>query len=105
MRLFEVNSNMDVYNRGPAALGKYCLKRLPSTCTVVILEQGEIIFDKKGTLGDDMASNALEHPYFIEVSSHKNNGFETLVLIALSFKQNSRQQIPYALCIFIRLVL
>jgi hypothetical protein len=56
---------MDACNRGPAALGKYCLKRLPSTCTVVILEQGEIIFDKKGTLGDDMASNALKHPWVI----------------------------------------
>ncbi|KAG0617363.1 hypothetical protein M758_5G184600 [Ceratodon purpureus] len=36
------------------ALGRYCLKRLPCTCTVVILEQGEIIFDKKGRLGVDM---------------------------------------------------
>ncbi|XP_024365811.1 protein kinase STUNTED isoform X2 [Physcomitrium patens] len=36
------------------ALGRYCLRRLPCTCTVVILDQGEIIFDKAGTLGADM---------------------------------------------------
>jgi hypothetical protein len=46
--------------RRTKALGRYCLKRLPCTCTVVILEQGEIIFDKKGRLGADMASKYLE---------------------------------------------
>ncbi|XP_024399516.1 protein kinase STUNTED isoform X2 [Physcomitrium patens] len=36
------------------AVGRYCLKRLPRTCIVVILDQGEIIFDKRGTLGTGM---------------------------------------------------
>ncbi|CAK9256543.1 unnamed protein product [Sphagnum jensenii] len=32
------------------ALGRYCLKRLPSTCMVVIVENREIILNKKGKL-------------------------------------------------------
>ncbi|KAG0569265.1 hypothetical protein KC19_6G078400 [Ceratodon purpureus] len=31
------------------SLGKYCVKRLPSTCSVVIVDQWKIMFDRKGT--------------------------------------------------------
>ncbi|XP_024368233.1 protein kinase STUNTED isoform X1 [Physcomitrium patens] len=32
-----------------ASLGKYCIKRLPSTCSVIIVDQWKIMFDKRGT--------------------------------------------------------
>ncbi|KAG0586644.1 hypothetical protein KC19_2G106000 [Ceratodon purpureus] len=32
------------------SLGRYCLRRLPFTCTVVVLERGEIILNDQGTL-------------------------------------------------------
>lgn len=51
----QLNRGFLLYRRS-TALGKYCLKRLPCTCTVVIIEQGEIIFDKKGKLENGMAS-------------------------------------------------
>ena len=57
---FPVFNGYGMSFRRTKALGRYCLKRLRCTCTVVILEQGEIIFDKKGRLGVDMTSNDLE---------------------------------------------
>ncbi|CAK9233906.1 unnamed protein product [Sphagnum troendelagicum] len=36
-----------------ASLGTYCLKRLPCTCTVVIVEHGLIVFDKQGSLKNE----------------------------------------------------
>ncbi|CAK9235240.1 unnamed protein product [Sphagnum troendelagicum] len=39
-----------------ASLGTYCLKRLPCTCTVVIVEHGLIVFDKQGSLKNEEPS-------------------------------------------------
>ncbi|CAK9881128.1 unnamed protein product [Sphagnum jensenii] len=38
------------------SLGTYCLKRLPCTCTVVIVEHGLIVFDKQGSLKNEEPS-------------------------------------------------
>ena len=43
------NLAVAMFDRWSASLGKYCLKRLPSTCTVVIVDHGKVIFDRKGT--------------------------------------------------------
>ncbi|CAM6008500.1 unnamed protein product [Sphagnum balticum] len=37
------------------SLGRYCLKRLPCTCMVVIVEHGKIILDRKGRLQAQVA--------------------------------------------------
>ncbi|CAM6034180.1 unnamed protein product [Sphagnum compactum] len=38
------------------SLGTYCLKRLPCTCSVVIVEHGLIVFDKQGSLKNEEPS-------------------------------------------------
>ncbi|CAK9872106.1 unnamed protein product [Sphagnum jensenii] len=40
------------------SLGRYCLKRLPCTCMVVIVEHGKIILDRKGRLQAQVADRA-----------------------------------------------
>ncbi|KAH9554131.1 hypothetical protein CY35_08G048200 [Sphagnum magellanicum] len=45
--------NKHFINGRSASLGTYCLKRLPCTCTVVIVEHGLIVFDKQGSLKNE----------------------------------------------------
>ncbi|CAK9216827.1 unnamed protein product [Sphagnum troendelagicum] len=40
------------------SLGRYCLKRLPCTCMVVIVEHGKIILDRKGRLQAQVAAGS-----------------------------------------------
>jgi hypothetical protein len=50
MKLKAQNAFSVLINSRATALGRYCLKRLPSTCMVVIVENREIILNKKGKL-------------------------------------------------------
>ncbi|CAK9218718.1 unnamed protein product [Sphagnum troendelagicum] len=42
------------------SLGRYCLKRLPCTCMVVIVEHGKIILDRKGRLQAQVAADRAD---------------------------------------------
>lgn len=54
------------YGRRSASLGTYCLKRLPCTCTVVIVEHGVIVFDKQGSLKNEEPSETFLILHFIK---------------------------------------
>ncbi|CAK9190169.1 unnamed protein product [Sphagnum troendelagicum] len=45
-------------DRWSTCLGMYCQKRLPSMCTVVIVEHGLIVFEKQGCLGTECPSKS-----------------------------------------------
>ncbi|CAK9857747.1 unnamed protein product [Sphagnum jensenii] len=46
-------------DRWSTCLGMYCQKRLPSMCTVVIVEHGLIVFEKQGCLGTECPKPSL----------------------------------------------
>jgi hypothetical protein len=45
--------------RHSTELGTYCLKRLPSTCTVIIVEHSLIVFDKQGCLENEAPRSGM----------------------------------------------
>ncbi|KAG0613170.1 hypothetical protein M758_6G082100 [Ceratodon purpureus] len=45
-----LGSNKHFTVRRNKSLGRYCLKRLPCTCSVVVLQHGEVILNEKGRL-------------------------------------------------------
>jgi hypothetical protein len=51
--------------RHSTELGTYCLKRLPSTCTVIIVEHSLIVFDKQGCLENEAPSKLSSPLHFL----------------------------------------
>lgn len=52
-----------LFYRRSTALGRYCVKRLTSRCTVVIIEHGEIILNKKGELVEEDTTSMISLQY------------------------------------------
>lgn len=52
-----------LFSRRSTALGRYCVKRLTSRCTVVIIEHGEIILNKKGELVEEDTTGMISLQY------------------------------------------
>lgn len=48
-----------LFYRRSKALGRYCVKRLTSRCTVVIIEHGEIILNKKGEFVEEDTTSMI----------------------------------------------
>ncbi|KAH9574755.1 hypothetical protein CY35_01G076200 [Sphagnum magellanicum] len=54
-----LGTNKHLNSGWSTSLGMYCQKRLPSMCTVVIVEHGLIVFDKQGCLGTECPKPSL----------------------------------------------
>lgn len=52
-----------LFYRRSTALGRYCVKRLTPRCTVVIIEHGEIILNKKGELVEEDTTSMISLQY------------------------------------------
>ncbi|KAH8974056.1 hypothetical protein BDL97_01G082000 [Sphagnum fallax] len=54
-----LGTNKHLNSGWSTCLGMYCQKRLPSMCTVVIVEHGLIVFEKQGCLGTECPKPSL----------------------------------------------
>ncbi|CAK9870897.1 unnamed protein product [Sphagnum jensenii] len=57
-----LGSNKHLSSGHSTELGTYCLKRLPSTCTVIIVEHSLIVFDKQGCLENEAPNQSDDEP-------------------------------------------
>ncbi|CAM6042853.1 unnamed protein product, partial [Sphagnum compactum] len=57
-----LGSNKHFSSGHSTELGTYCLKRLPSTCTVIIVEHSLIVFDKQGCLENEAPNQSDDEP-------------------------------------------
>ena len=47
----------------PVSLAKYCSKRLPYSCSVIVIEEGKVAFQKEGAMKRQYGKERLYHEF------------------------------------------
>ena len=58
-------------HRSSFSLAKYCSKRLPSTCSVMVIQKGEVAFQQEGSLRNDgKEETAFPHSFLLFLGAY-----------------------------------